>query len=336
MYCAKQDRKMTSTQMLPQAYDNFFPQHYLSAEVGKASLAPPTLKMYMMFYGEASNEAVSGFTKSQGLPVDHTRDANQWLRPLEITPSEFEESLVFRETLIHLYEEWQQSDYVGTLLRVHNLAGNVPQILQAAHNKGYDVVPFQLNKGPLMKQAVAKYSVQFTKAWNALMFSLGHDGDDLLRCSESAPFYHSTWAARPDWMRLYIQYVSRAIEMVMFNHDVRRAMLGHQYTPGALSDAVGERGLMKLSKSKKGSKSKSHSLDYPTLVHAIFERLPGHFFCIHRANVCNDDADVCPYVSIDEHSKQGQHPNVRHPGMARSSGRHAMRPMVPEHASNGS
>lgn len=128
-------------------------------------------------------------------------------------------------------EAWSESYYVGTV--AYSCGSKVPldqlrqALLQATTRKpggAPDVmalynIEFQ-SHGPKHVISAAKtyHGSNFHAAWRALLSKLGFDEETIDRIEHSMPgFYCNYWLARPHIMRIYLDYVTRA--MYAIEHD---------------------------------------------------------------------------------------------------------------------
>lgn len=215
--------------------------------------------LYVLYHDAAS--------RSIALSVFATVPGTQFLR---VPRSKYFEAAAFR----HLDADrgWERAKYVGTvpysIAHKQRLASfDLPRLLRAAGDA--DVVTFfSASRHGLVAHA-NRFHSNFVRVWTALLTRMGFTREEAT--SSHIPFYPcNAWMAKPAWMRRYLKFVLRAMQLM--DEDVVLAPLcdlNSDY-PGKLPEAE----LRALT-----------GKPYYTLHPFITERLPCFFFWRYGAVV---------------------------------------------------
>jgi hypothetical protein len=239
--------------------------------------------VYVIYHDDASKMTVTAFTSK-----------HSWAKPLYIKTTKYLESIVYRDYLPFLYDNWAELDYVGLMSykatnitlgpypgpgHYHFEGSTIPDRLRQSAKQGYDVVPFLRTNMTLMNQAIASHTDHFKTVWDLLLYRMGFPDYILRRGDFSEPFFRNAFAARPQWLVRLIRFMNDAIEVSSMQNSVLKEFE---------KDATYENQPGKLSERPKTIFGTEFWQYYPF----VFERLPPFFYNVSGASVCGPP--ICP------------------------------------------
>ena len=191
---------------------------------------PEKHKLYIMFHDEQSERAARLLLSVPGT------------LPRKVGPSLFLESQVY--TWLRANEQdWQNQDYIGILpysiCHKQNITKDtdVAKLIRNHFQKAgdADVVSFYRRFKASMWKLTRVCHPKLEGAWVALMSRMGVPYEAAL--SESIPFYPcSSWAAKPETMKKFIQFAERAMSIMGTDTKVRTLCFENStyWTPSCL------------------------------------------------------------------------------------------------------
>jgi hypothetical protein len=218
-----------------------------------------TATVYILYHDERSKDIANFFSRFP------------WAHFVKMGKSKYFES-AFWPILYSRQHEWANQDYVGFIsysLVIKQSLTEFPLDNIIKQAKGADVISFyKLSSTGLIINALRGHR-NFSEVWIALLTKMGFQHDDIM--SFEMPFFPcNCWIAKPVWMRRFLLFAFKAMEILETDSKIRKLAYKNSAYTGKLSQSQ----LMAIT-----------GKPYYTFHPFIMERLPCFFFWIYGAKM---------------------------------------------------
>jgi hypothetical protein len=181
---------------------------------------------------------------------------------------------------------WANRKFVGMVpFPTYKLHITIPSCFSIAHSlhqaesQYFDVAAFITTGAKNIPQAESSHGREFTTAWRSLLSNMGYSISEVNAQDYIVGFYGNAWVCRPALFVRYVNFVTRALEVVNLNRTLKELLYvdSGAHVPETVRHAL----------------HSVYDVDYIPLLPFVFERLPAFFFATLNAKVYHLRPDGC-------------------------------------------
>jgi hypothetical protein len=148
-----------------------------------------------------------------------------WNKTIVIPTTKYLESIMYDSVLASREGEWANASYVGTFsyrAKKKFVLPDARAIWKQVKASNPDVIVFVRANTSLLGHAQSSHP-NFTRLWYKVLSTMGYAADDILS-GHIPTFFCNYWAAKPAWMRAYIDFFRKAKAVIESLPEETRAL----------------------------------------------------------------------------------------------------------------